>query len=94
MMSSRRPQYEEAFRSAVEAHDFSRAEAALRAYITWFRSGSRSRQEIKSAMDLFAWGISVTTARRLQMAEELMRLRTVLDAYLPRRPFETWRVIG
>ena len=93
-MSQRRPRHEETFRSAVEAHDFPRAEAALREYVTWFKSASRSREEIESARDLFEWGVGVTCARRVQIAEELMRLRTVLDAYQPPTRVETWRVIG
>jgi hypothetical protein len=93
-MSPRRPHHEEAFRSAIEAHDFPGAESALREYVAWFKSESRSLQEIEAARDLLAWGIQLTTVRRVRLTDELMRLRTVLDAYLPRKPFETWRVIG
>ncbi len=89
------PQHpEETFRSALEAHDFPRAEAALQEYVTWFKSGSRSLQEIESARNLFKWGIEVTSARKVRIAEELMRLKRVFDAYLPNRHSQTWRVIG
>jgi hypothetical protein len=93
-MSPRRSHHEQAFRSAVANFDFAGAEVALQEYVIWFKSAPRNRQEIESARDLFKWGISLTTARRVQIAEELMRMKTVLDAYLPRKPFETWRMVG
>ena len=93
-MPSRRLQHEEAFRSALEAHDFSRAEAALRDYITWFRSDSRDLPEIESARNLLQWGISVTSAHKVQLVEELTRLKRVFDAYLPRTCTQTWRIVG
>ena len=93
-MSPRRLHPEEIFRSAVEAHDFPRAEAALQDYVTWFRSARRNRQEIESARDLFQWGVSVTSAHRARLAGELMRLKRVFDAYLPRKRTQTWRIVG
>jgi hypothetical protein len=93
-MSPRRLHHEEAFRSALEAHDFPRAETALRDYVTWFRSASRSREEIESARNLFKWGIDVTSTHRVRIAEELMRLKSVFDAYVPRKRTQTWRVVG
>jgi hypothetical protein len=93
-MSLRQLHHEEAFRSALEAHDLARAEAALQDYVTWFKSESRSRQEIESARNLFKWGIHVTSTRKARIAEELMSLKRVFDAYLPRKHTQTWRVIG
>jgi hypothetical protein len=85
---------EQTFRSALAAHDFSRAEAALREYVAWFRSSPRTVQEIESAKDLFKWGIEVTSARKMGIAEELMRLKNIFDAYVPNRRSQTWHVIG
>jgi hypothetical protein len=93
-MSPSRPHREEAFRAAVEAHDFSRAEAALRDYVTWFRSESRDLAEIESARNLLQWGISVTTAHKVQLVEELTRLKRVFGAYLPYTCSQTWRIVG
>ena len=93
-MSRRRSHHEELFRAAVEARDFARAELALRQHVAWFKSASRDCQEVESARELVKWGISVTSAHRIEIAEELMRLKTVVDAYLPRKPGETWRMVG
>jgi hypothetical protein len=93
-MSTYRPHREEAFRAAVEAHDFPRAETALRDYVTWFRSESRDLQEIESAKNLLQWGIKVTSAHKVQIVEELTRLKRVFDAYLPRTHTQTWRIVG
>jgi hypothetical protein len=93
-MSPCGPHREEAFRAAVEAHDFSRAEAALRDYVIWFRSESRDLPEIESARNLLQWGISVTTAHKVQLVEELTRLKRVFDAYMPRACTQTWRIVG
>ena len=94
MMSSRRDHLEEVFRSAIEAHEFPRAEGALHEYVTWFRSESRSLEDIRSAMVLFEWGIGVTTSHRVKVTEELMRLKRLFEAYLPGKSTETWRVVG
>jgi hypothetical protein len=93
-MSPRRLHYEEAFRSAVEAHDFSRAEAALRDYVGWFKSESRGPEEIESAKNLVQWGIGVTSAYKVKLVEELTRLKRVFDAYQPRSHTPTWRIVG
>jgi hypothetical protein len=93
-MSPRRVHQAAAFCSAIEAQDFSRAEAALRDYLTWFMSTSRSLQEIDSARNLLKWSIDLTSGHRTHMAEELMSFRRVLDAYLPPRRTQTWRVVG
>jgi hypothetical protein len=52
-MSPPRVNPESAFRSALETNDFRRAEVALRDYVTWLKSASRTLQEIESAMNLF-----------------------------------------
>ncbi len=85
---------EEAFRSALQAHDFPRAEEALREYITWFRSGERSPEEVESARDLLKWGIEITSNRKVRIAAELMRLKSVFDAYRPCASSQTLRVMG
>lgn len=94
MKSSGRHPSEEPFRSALAAHDFTRAEEALRDYVTWFGSAPRNLEEIESARNLLRWGIEVTRARKVGIAEELMRLKSVFDAYLPNRRSQTWHVIG
>lgn len=95
MKSAHRCHQEEAFRSALGAHDFTLADAALREYMAWFRSEPRNLEDIRSAIQIFEWGIRVTASRRVKVAEELMRLKALFDAYLPgRSDTETWRVLG
>ena len=85
---------EEAFRSDLQAHDFSRAEAALLEYVAWLKSGLRTPQEIESAKQLLEWGIEVTSDSRVRIARELMRLKRVFDAYQPATGSQTWRFVG
>lgn len=93
-MSPRRLHPDNTFRTALEAQDFPRAEAALKDYITWLRSEPRTAEEIKSAMNLFEWGIGAASERKVQIAEELMRLKSFFEAYLPGRCTETWHIVG
>ncbi len=94
MNSTHPPDPEQAFRAAVEAHDLSRAESALRQYVEWFRSRPRTLQEVGDARNLFAWGVQVTTAHKARVAEELILLTKVLNAYAPRKRSHTWRLQG
>jgi hypothetical protein len=93
-MPSRHLHHEEVFRTALEAHDFPVAETALRDYVAWFRSETRNLQEIESARTMLAWGIDVTSAHKVQIAEELIRLKRVFDAYVPQPFTQTWRIVG
>jgi hypothetical protein len=84
----------ETFRLAVESGDCSRAEAVLREYVAWFRSGPRTLQEIEAARNLFEWGVQAATSRKAHLAEELMFLTRVFDGYVPPRRSHTWRLDG
>jgi hypothetical protein len=87
-------QYANQFRSAVEARHFSLAQTALRDYVACFRSCTRTLREVEDARKLFEWSIQATKAHKAQMAEELMLLRRVFDAYRPARRPHTWRLEG
>ena len=91
-MNSVRTKGAEAFRSALEAHDFVRARKALEEYLAWFRSGPRTVDEIRKARDLFEWGVRNTTAQKARISEDLMILKSVLEAYGPRPRSSTWRL--
>lgn len=80
-MSDSNARYESAFRGALLALDFERAQSSLRDYITWFGSQPRSVAELQSARALLGWGIQFATSARLEIARELMRLKSRLDAY-------------
>jgi hypothetical protein len=82
------------FRLAVESRDFSLAQTALREYVACFRSCSRTAHEVADARKLLQWGIQATKAHKAQMAEELMLLKRVFDAYRPARLAHTWRLEG
>ncbi len=82
------------FRLAVESRDFSLAQTALREYVACFRSCSRTLREVEEARSLLQWGIQATKVNRAQIAEEMMLLKRVFDAYKPARRFHTWRVDG
>lgn len=84
----------EAFRTAVEAHDLSLAQNALQEYIKCFRSYSRTLAEIEDAKSLLQWGVEATKAHKAQIAEELMLLGRVCDAYGSPKPCHTWRLEG
>jgi hypothetical protein len=84
----------DAFRTAVEARDFVRAQQHLQEYFTWFRSGPRTAHEMEQARDLLEYGLQITRARKAGISEELMLLRSVFDAYRPPRRFHTWRLEG
>jgi hypothetical protein len=84
----------EQIRSAVAAHDFARAQTALREYVACFQSCSRTPAEIEDALNLLQWGVQSFKAQKAQMAEELMLLRRVFDAYGPPKRFHTWRIEG
>lgn len=81
---------EEAFRSAVEAGDFTRAEAALQNYVMQFQAERRTLQEVASARDLFKWSVQVTQANQANMASELMLVTKVSTGYVPPRRRRTW----
>jgi hypothetical protein len=83
----------ELFRKAVEADDFSAAEAALQNYLTWFRSAPRTPVEVAQAKSLCEWGVQVATARKSGLAGKLSRLTTVFAGYRPSRPsIHTWNI--
>ncbi|HEY3835910.1 MAG TPA: hypothetical protein VGL72_05045 [Bryobacteraceae bacterium] len=82
------------FRSAVEARDFRAAQAALDDYVAHFRSRGRSLKEVDDARNLLAWGLQQTHAHKAQIAEELMLLKTLVDAYARPVSPHTWRVEG
>ena len=94
MTSSSLAAYANKFRAAVEARDFPLAQAALRDYSACFRSRSRTREEVAEARNLMMWGIEATKAHKAQMAEELMLLKRVCDAYRPAPRAHHWRVEG
>jgi hypothetical protein len=86
--------YAEMFRLAVEAQNYSLAQTALQKYVTCFRSRSRTLVEIEDARSLLQWGVQVAKAQKAQMAEDLMRLKRVFDAYGPLKRKHTWRLEG
>jgi hypothetical protein len=86
--------YATEFRSAVEAREFSLAQAALQEYIAYFRSRPRTLEEVNDARNLLQWGLQHTHAHKTQIAEELMLLKTVFEAYKPTRRSHTWRIEG
>lgn len=83
-----------AFRAAVEACDFPRAETELQKYLTAFGSRPRSLAEVESARGLFEWGARTTESNKRAMAEDLMILRRVFKDYVPPRHRHTWCVDG
>ena len=94
MSSNRLPVHAEAFRSAVEQHDFVLAGQALQEYIACFRSGTRTAQEIEDAKHLFEWGVQITRTHEARLPEELMLLKRVFNAYGAPRRVHTWRLEG
>jgi hypothetical protein len=94
MKSSGLLQHEEKFRSAVRDNDLARLQAALQGYIACFRARARTVREIEDARRLFEWGIAAASSQRTQMAEELMLLRRMLEAYGTPNRFHTWRLEG
>jgi hypothetical protein len=84
----------ESFRSAVKAHEFALAQTALQKYVSCFQSCCRTLQEIEEARNLLQWGVEATKAQKAQLAEELVLLRRVFDAYRPPKRFHTWHVEG
>lgn len=82
------------FRSAVESHDWSLAQTALQEYVQCFRSCSRTLPEVEEARNLLQWAVLATRARKARMAEELMLLKKIVDAYRPPMRFHTWRIEG
>lgn len=86
--------YAEVFRSAIEAHDFSQAQTSLQAYCTCLRSCSRTLPEIEEARALLQWGVRAAKAHKAHIAEELMSLKTICDAYGSPKRFHTWRMEG
>jgi len=87
-------QHAEAFRTAVEARDFFRAQTVLREYVDRFRSRSRDLAETEDAKRLLQWGIEATKAHKAQVVEELMLLKRFFDAYGPPKRNHTWRIEG
>jgi hypothetical protein len=87
-------QHANQFRSAVEAGEFSLAQTALREYVACFRSCPRTLLEVESARNLLQWGIRITKSHKAQIAEELMLLKRVFDAYKPAGRVHTWRIDG
>ena len=57
-------------------------------------SCSRTLREVEEARSLLQWGIQATKVNKAQIAEEMMLLKRVFDAYKPARRFYTWRVDG
>ena len=94
MTSASLDQQANAFRAAVEAQDLTLAQAALLEYVKCFRSFNRTLQEIEEARTLLLWGIQAAKTQKANMAEELMLLKRVCDAYGSLRPFHTWRIEG
>jgi hypothetical protein len=94
MTSSSLDHQASSFRAAVEAQDFSLAQTALAEYVKRFRSTNRTLQEVEEARTLLEWGVQAAKAQKAQMAEELMLLKRVCDAYGSSRPFHTWRLEG
>jgi hypothetical protein len=86
--------HEQAFRSAVEAQNFSLAQTALQRYVACFQARNRTLAEVEDARTLLQWAVNSAQTYKAQLAEDLMRLQRVSDAYaLPRRP-PTWRIEG
>ena len=94
MIPSGLTRHAEQFRSAIEGHDFALAQTALQDYINCFRSCPRTLPEIEDARNLLQWGIRLTTSQKAQIAEELMLLKRVFDAYRTPRRSSTWRLDG
>ena len=94
MTSTSLAHHAEIFRQAIEAHDFPSAQSALEAYIACFQSRSRRLAEIEAARHLLAWGVQAAQTQKAQMAEDLMLLRNVVDAYGSPRRCHTWRLDG
>jgi hypothetical protein len=94
MTSAGLGRYAAEFRSAVEARAFSSAQAALEKYIACFRCRPRTLTEVDDARGLLQWGLQQTHVHKTQIAEELMLLKTVFEAYKPPRRVNTWRVEG
>jgi hypothetical protein len=82
----------EKFRSAVDAHDYPLSQRALQEYVICFRSCSRTLPEVEDARNLLQWGVQATIARKAGLAEELMLLKSVFDAYGRPRRFHTWHL--
>jgi hypothetical protein len=87
-------QHEQAFRSAVEAQNFSLAQTTLHRYVACFQARSRTVAEVEAARTLLQWAVSAAQMHKAQLAEDLMLLQRVSEAYsLPRRS-NTWGVEG
>lgn len=82
----------EAFRTAVEADDFTAIDAAVPIYLEWFRSRDRTLAEVAQARDLFDWVAQAAIARRAHLADELARLTTFFAGYRPPRRSNTWHL--
>jgi len=86
--------YAKVFRAAVEANDYSLAEAAMHNYITWFRSAPRTLAEVAHAKNLFTWGAEAAMARKARLAGELARVTRFFGGYRPSATSHTWYVEG
>lgn len=94
MMMASMNTHEQSLRSAIEAGELDRTEAALKAYIAWFQSGPRAPDEVESARELLAWAIRAVKAQSARAAEELARLTKVADGYARGRRSHTWQLEG
>lgn len=82
----------EEFRSAIQTHNVTCAEGALREYVAWFDSHSPSPIQLEAARDLLEWAIRVTRSHQARLSEELKLLEGVFNAYRPDRRINTWRL--
>jgi hypothetical protein len=86
--------YAEELRSAVDARDFRLAEAVLHKYAACFWSDTRTRPEVESAMKLLQWAIDAIRADKALISGELLRLKSIFDAYRVTKNQHTWGLEG
>ena len=86
--------YAEGLQSAIQAHDFSGAQSALHAYCTCFRSRGRNLKEVEEARNLLRSSVQLAQAQKAHLAEELMRLKRICEAYGSPTLSHTWRLEG
>lgn len=84
----------DALRRAIEADDFSFAQAAIGNYFTWFHSAQRSLAEVAEAKQLYTWGMEAAGARKARLADSLARAINVFSRYRPAPVRHTWHVTG
>jgi len=79
----------EAFRSALEHHDFAAADRLLRIY-----TAAIGPEEIENTQRLIVWALGETRLHKARSSEALMLATRFLEAYAPQSDRHTWTIVA